>query len=172
MSEISNSIRMLEIRLGKLERRKQRLKLYGILIVMLVLMGGFGVVPNGVITAGKIVLVDKSGIPRLRMDLDEGTPRITFTYENGDPCLLISGRELCYYDQGKKVRINMTARNSLDLSSLSILDKEGKNCVTLSATPEGPYLSLEDHDEKKEVILSIDPIGTLNSLESMVSGKP
>jgi hypothetical protein len=142
-----------------------------ILIVMLVLTLVFVVAHKEVIKAEKIVLLDKSGSARLKMDLDGGTPQIVFTYANGDPCLLISGTKLTFYDQKKKARVNISSGNTSDLSSLSISDKEGKNCVTLSATSEGPYLSLEDNGENKEVILSIDPIGTLNSLERMVVGK-
>jgi hypothetical protein len=37
--------------------------------------------------------------------------------------------------------------------------------VKLSAGPEGPYLSINDNEEQKEVVLSIEPIGSLDWIE-------
>jgi hypothetical protein len=37
--------------------------------------------------------------------------------------------------------------------------------VTLSAGPEGPYLSIDDNEEQREVVLSINPIGSLDLIE-------
>jgi hypothetical protein len=166
MNEALIDLQALQERLGKVERQNYRLKLWGILIAGLLLVGGYGEVPSKSISAEKISLVDKDGKVRLTMDLDEGTPRIRFIYENGDPSLLMYGDELCFYDHGKKARISLTAKEVMNLSRLSIADKEGKNCVTLGAAPDGPYLSLDDHEEKKEVILGIESMEILNSPET------
>jgi hypothetical protein len=77
---------------------------------------------------------------------------------------------LCFYDFEKKARINIIAINNLDCSSVSITDKTGKNCVSVNAGAEGPYISIDENDEQKSVILSIDPIGMLNSLEISTTG--
>ncbi len=172
MTEECLTIQALAQRLAKLEEHKSRRRIVILLLIMIFCTGGFSiatVLPPKAIIAENISLVDNNGITRLKMELKNGTPQITMAYENGDPCLRISMGELVFYDQGKKPRINLLA-NNIDSSSLSITDRVGKNCVTLSAGPEGPYLSIDDNDEKKEVILSIDPIGTLNGVESS-SGK-
>ena len=77
-------------------------------------------------------------------------------YDNGDPCIQISEGIICFYDKEKKARINITAINNLDFSSLSITDKTGKNCVLLNAGVEGSYISIDENIEEKSVILSID----------------
>jgi hypothetical protein len=173
MTEVSIELQDLERRLASLEIQKKRLKLFLIILLMIFLTGGFSILKvssSKVIMAERIDLVDKNGITRLKMELEDGSPQITFNYEKGDPCLRISMKELCFYDQQKKARVKINADNNLDSSSLSITDRKGENCVTLSAGPEGTYLGLSDDGEQKEVILSIDPIGTLNGIESS-SGK-
>ncbi len=170
MTENAMDMQALMDRVGKVERQNRRLKLWGMLIVVILLVAGFNITSPGTITTERIRLVDKNGIVRLTMELEEGSPRIIFNYETNQPSLIISGEELSFYDHEKKPRININSKKELVSSSLSITDKAGKNSVTLGAGPEGSYLSLEDDDDKKEVILSIDPIGTLNGIESC-SGK-
>jgi hypothetical protein len=168
MTEKSIDLQNLAHRLEKLECQKSRRRLLGLLIAIIALTSGFSVKtlsPPKEIVAEKISLVDKDGKTRLKMELENGVTQITLTYENGDPCLRISGDKLCFYDQGKKARINIMANNTLNSSCLSITDRSGKNCLTLTAGPEGPYLSIDDNEEQKEVVLSIDPVGSLNSIE-------
>jgi hypothetical protein len=169
MTEVSLGSQDLAHRLTNLEIQKKRFNLFIIISLMILLTGGFSITkvsPPKVITAETINLVDKNGIVRLKMELEDGSPQITLAYEKGDPCLRISMKELCFFDQERKARINILANNNSDSSSLSITDRNGKNCVTLSATPGGTYLSFNDDGDQKEVILSIDPIGTLNGVES------
>ena len=169
MTEVPIDLQVLISRLEKVERHYRHLKLWGLLIPIFLLTGGFSVEipkPPKVITAEKICLVDKNGISRLKLELENGVPQVILAYEDGNPSLRMSGGELSFYDQGKKARINILAKNTLDVSTLSITDKNGKNCVILSAGPEGPFISIDDYDEGKEVVLSIDPIGTLNVVES------
>jgi hypothetical protein len=115
-------------------------------------------------------LVDKNGISRLKLEVENEVPQVLLAYENGNPSLRMSGEEISFYDQAKKARINILAKNTLGDSTLAIRDKNDKNCITLSAGPDGPYISINDNEEGKEVILSIDPIGTLNAIE-ISSGK-
>jgi hypothetical protein len=168
MTENSIDLQRLVTRLEELESQKSKRRLLGILIVIIAFTSGFGVntlMPFKEIVAEKINLVDKNGNTRLKMELENGVTQITMTYENGDPCLRISGDKLCFYDQGKKPRIKIKADNTLNSSCLSITDPSGKSCVTLSAGPEGPYLSIEDNAEQREVVLSINPIGSLDLIE-------
>jgi hypothetical protein len=168
MADVPVDLRDLVGRLEKVERQNRFLKLWGLLIPLLLLTGAVSLTTSSlpkVITAEKICLTDKNGIARLKMELENGNPQLTLTYENGDPCLVMGPGELCFYDQGKKARINIMARDTLNFTSLALTDKEGKNCVTVSAGPEGPYLSIDDSEGKKEVVLSIDPIGTFNMIE-------
>jgi hypothetical protein len=168
MTEGSIDLQALARRLEKVEIRSGRLKLWGIFVLLILLPGGVIMerpsVPDE-IKARKIILVDKNGIARLKIELENGTPQITLVKENGDPNLLLSGEELCFYDQENKPRIIIMAKNTVDASCLSITDKQGKNCVKLSAGPEGPYLSINDNEEQKEVVLSIEPIGSLDWIE-------
>jgi hypothetical protein len=169
MTEVPIDLQALMNRLEKVERRFRHLKLWGLLIPVFLLTGGFSVEkpePPKVITAEKICLVDKNGIARLKLELENGVPQVILAYENGNPALRLSGGELSFYDQEEKARINILAKNTLDVSTLSITDRNGTNCVILSAGPEGPYISIDDNEEGKEVILSIDPIGTLSAIES------
>jgi hypothetical protein len=168
MTEISIDLQNLVTRLEKLESQKSKRRLLGILIVIIALTSWFSIntlMPFKEIVAEKISLVDKKGNTRLKMELENGVTQITMTYENGDPCLRISGDKLCFYDQGKKARIKIEANNTLDSSCLSITDPSRKSCVTLSAGPEGPYLSIDDNEEQREVVLSINPIGSLDLIE-------
>jgi hypothetical protein len=174
MADVPMDFRDVVGRLEKLERRNRFLKIWGLLIPLLLLTGAVSLttsLPAKVVTAERICLTDKNGIARLIMELDNGNPQLTMTYENGDPCLVMGPGELRFYDQGKKARINILARDTLNFTSFALTDKEGKNCVTLSAGPEGPYLSIDDSEGKKEVVLSIDPIGSLNMIE-MGRNKP
>jgi hypothetical protein len=82
----------------------------------------------------------------------------------------MSGEEISFYDRDKKAHINILAKNTLGVSTLAIKDNNDKNCITLSAGPDGPYISITDNEEGKEVILSIDFIGTLSAIE-ISSGK-
>ena len=169
MTEVPIDLQALISRLEKVERHYRHLKLWGLLIPIFLLTGGFSVEipkPPKVITAEKICLVDKNGISRLKLELEDGVPQVILAYEDGNPSLRMSGGELSFYDQRKKARINILAKNTLDVSTFSITDKNGKNCVILSAGPEGPFISIDDYEEGKEVVLSIDPIGTLNVVES------
>jgi hypothetical protein len=173
MTEVSIDLQALAHRLEKLEIRKSRRNVFLILPLVIVLLGGISITnvsPPKTVIAEKIMLVDHNGINRLTMGLENGTPKITMTYDNGDPCIVISEGKISFYDLEKKARINITAINNLDFSSLSITDKTGKNCISLNAGAEGPYLSINENNEEKSVILSIDPIGTLNSLESWTTG--
>ena len=168
MTEGSIDLQALAHRLAKVEIRNSRLKLWGIFGLMILLPGGVIVERHSVpqeIKARKISLVDKNGITRLKIELENGAPQITLVNEKGDPNLLLSVGELCFYDQDNKPRINIMAKNTVDASSLSITDKQGNNCVKLSAGPEGPYLSIYDNEEQKEVVISIDPIGSLDWIE-------
>ena len=168
MADVPIDWRELVGRLEKVERQNRFLKIWGLLIPLLLVTGSVSLtasLPPKVITAEKICLTDKNGIARLKMELENGDPQLTLTYENGDPCLLMAPGELSFYDHGKKARINILARNTLNFTSFAITDQEGKNCITLSAGPEGPYLSIDDHEGNKEVVLSIDPIGTFNMIE-------
>ena len=168
MMEKSMDLQNLVTRLEKLESQKSKRRLSGIIIIIIALTSGFSVntlMPLKEIVAEKISLVDTNGNTRLKMELENGVTQITMTYENGDPCLRISGDKLCFYDQGKKARIKIKANNTLNSSCLSITDPSGKNCVTLSAGPEGPYLSIDDNEEQREVVLSINPIGSLDLIE-------
>jgi len=168
MTEVPIDLQALIIRIEKVESQYRHLKLWGLLIPIFLLAGGFSVgitKPPKVISAEQICLVDKNGFSRLKLEFENGDPQITLTYENGDPCLRLSGEELCFYDQGKKARINIKGKDALNSSCISITDQSGKKCVSLSAGPEGPYLSIEDNEEQKEVVLSIDPIGSLNLIE-------
>jgi hypothetical protein len=174
MAEVSIDLQALVHRLETLENKKSKRNVFLILPLLILLMGGVRITPVSppkTLMAEKIMLVDHNGITRLIMGLENGAPKITMTYNNGDPCLQISEGNLCFYDQEKKSRINIMATNTLNLSSLSITDKTGKNCVSLNAGDEGPYLSIDDNNREKSVILSIDPIGTLNSLESCTAGE-
>jgi len=169
MTEVPIDLQALINRLEKVERQYRHLKLWGLLIPIFLLTGGVSVEvpkPPNVITAEKICLVDKNGISRLKLELENGVPQVILAYEDGNPSLRMSGGELSFYDQGKKARINILAKNTSDVSTLSITDRNGKNCVTLNAGPGGPYISIDDNDEGKEVVLSIDPIGTLSAIES------
>lgn len=171
MAEDSIDLQALVHRLVKVENQNARRKLFVITIPLIVLISGFTITassPSKVVVAEKISIVDKNGTTRLKMESENGTPQITLAYENGDPCLRISGEEMCFYDQKKKARINILAKNGLDSSCLSITDREGKSRLTLSAGPDGPYISIDDTEEKKEVIISIEPIGTLNSIEYII----
>jgi hypothetical protein len=175
MTEVTIDLQALVYRLEKLENEKSRRNIFLVLPLLIFLMGGVSVtpiLPPKILMAEKIMLVDHNGITRLTMGLENGAPQITMAYNNGDPCLQISEGKLCFYDQEKKVRINIMAMNTLDFSSLSITDRTGKNRVSLNAGDEGPYLSIDDNDKEKSVILSIDPLGTLNSLESCTTGLP
>jgi len=168
MTEKSIDLLNLANRLENLECQKSKRMLLGLVIVIIALTSGFSVntlSPPKEIVAEKIRMVDKNGNTRLKMELENGITQITLTYENGDPCLRISGDKLCFYDQGKKARINIKANNTLNSSCLSITDPSGKSCVTLSAGPEGPYLSIDDNEEQREVVLSINPIGSLDLIE-------
>jgi hypothetical protein len=168
MTEKSIDLQNLVTRLDNLESQKSKRRLLGILIVTIALTSGFSVntlMPFKENVAEKISLVDKNGNTRLKMEFENGVTQITMTYENGDPCLRISGDKVVFYDQGKKARINIKANNTLNSSCLSITDPLGKSCVTLSAGPEGPYLSIDDNEEQREVVLSINPIGSLDLIE-------
>jgi hypothetical protein len=94
--------------------------------------------------AEKINIVNKFGNIRLKMEIENGDPQITLTYDNGDPCLRMSEGELFFYDQEKKVRINIKGKDTLNSSYISMTDQTGNKCVNLSVSPEGPYLSFED----------------------------
>lgn len=173
MTEVSMDLQALAHRLEKLETQKSRRNAFLILPLLIFLTAGVCITtvsPPKTLKAEKIVLVDHNGVARLIMGLENGIPQITMTYNNGNPCLQISEGKLCFYDQEKKVRINIMAMNTLDFSSLSIIDKTGKNSISFNASEEGPYLSIDDNNREKSVILSIDPIGTLNSLESCTAG--
>ena len=173
MTEVSIDLQALIKRLEKVEKQYRHLKLWGLLIPIFLLTGGFSVEipkPPKFITAEKVCLVDKNGVSRLKLELENGVPQVILAYEDGNPSLRMSGGEISFYDRTKKARINILAENTLDVSTLAINDINGKNCITLSTGPEGPYISIDDNAEGKEVILSIDPIGTLNVIESS-SGK-
>jgi len=173
MTEVSIDLQALINRIEKVESQYGLLKIWILLIPIILLTGGFSVElpkPPKVIMAEKICLVDKYGISRLKLELENGVPQVILAYEDGNPSLRMSEGELSFYDQGKKARINILAKNNLDASTLSITDKNGKNCVILNAGPDGPFISIEDYDAGNEVVLSIDPIGTLSAIESS-SGK-
>jgi hypothetical protein len=173
MTDGSLDLQTLAHRLEKLEHQKSRRNVFLVLPLLIFLLGGVSVAtvsPPKILTAEKIMLVDHQGMTRLTLGLEHGTPHINMTYPNGDPCLQISEGKLCFYDQDKKARINIMAINGLNFSSLCITDKTGKNCVSLTAGDDGPYLSIDDNAQEKSVVLSIDPIGTLNSLESCTPG--
>jgi|WetSurMetagenome_2_1015567.scaffolds.fasta_scaffold122706_2 hypothetical protein len=168
MTEKYIDLQKLVTRVEKLESQKNKRRLLGILIVIIALTSGFSVntlTPLNEIVAEKFSLVDKNGKTRLKMELENGVTQITMNYENGDPCLRISGDKLCFYDQEKKARIKIEANNTLNSSCLSITDPSGKSCVTLSAGHEGPYLCIEDNEEQREVVLGINPIGSLDLIE-------
>jgi hypothetical protein len=155
-------------RLEKLEINKSKRNLIGLLLAIIIIMTGFSFsipLASKEIVAEKIILVDNHGRTRVKMELENGNPKITLNYENGDPSLHISGEELCFYDQGRKARINIKGKDTLNSSCISLTDHAGKRSVNLSAGPEGPYLSIEDNEEQKEVVLSIDSIGSLNLIE-------
>jgi hypothetical protein len=170
-----NSINMEDLahRLENLETNKSRRWLFGPLLTIIIIVAGFRfttiLIPKEIV-AEKINIVDKLGIIRLKMEIENGDPQITLTYENGDPCLRMSGGELRFYDQDKKARINIKGKDTLNSSYISITDPTGKKCLNLSVSPEGPYLNFEDKEEQKEVVLCIDPIGSLNLIERS-SGK-
>jgi hypothetical protein len=173
MTDGSLDLQTLAHRLEKLEHQKSRRNVFLVLPLLIFSLGGVSVAtvaPPKILTAEKIILVDHQGMTRLTLGLEHGTPHINMTYPNGDPCLQISEGKLCFYDQDKKARINIMAINGLNFSSLCITDKTGKNCVSLTAGDDGPYLSIDDNAQEKSVVLSIDPIGTLNSLESCTPG--
>jgi hypothetical protein len=173
MNEDSVKLHALAKKLERMEIQNNKRNLIIIVLAMVVLTGGFSLtmpLSPKVIIAEKIHLVDKNGITRLKIELEDGSPQISMSYDNGDPSLSMSGEELCFYDKSKRARINIVAKNNINSSSLSIIDKEGNNRVSLCTGPEGPYLSFDEGEEHKQVILSIDPIGTLNGIESY-SGK-
>jgi hypothetical protein len=173
MTEVPIDLQALMIRLEKVERKYRYLKLWGLLIPIFLLSGGFSVEkpkPPKIITTEKICLVDKNGISRLKLELENGIPQVILAYEDGKPALRLSGREISFYDREQNDSINILAKNTLGVSSLAINDKNGKNSISLTAGPDGPYISINDNAEGKEVILSIDPIGTLSAIESS-SGK-
>ena len=173
MTEKSVNMENLMHRLAKLETNKSRRWLFGLLLTIIIIMAVLRftttLIPNEIV-AEKINIVDKFGITRLKMEIENGDPQITLTYRNGDPCLRMSGGELCFYDQDKKIRINIKGKNTLNSSYISITDSTGNKCVNLSVSPEGPYLNFEDKEEQKEVVLCIDPVGSLNLIERS-SGK-
>jgi len=168
MTKKSINIEDLAHRLENLEINKSRRRLLGLLLPIIIIMTAFRfttpLIPKEIV-AEKINIVDKFGIIRLKMEIENGNPQITMTYENGDPCLRMSGGELFFYDQEKKVRINIKGKDTLNSSYISIIDQTGNKFVNLSVSPEGPYLSFEDKEEQKEVVLCIDPIGSLNLIE-------
>jgi hypothetical protein len=173
MTEVPIDLQALISRLEKVERKYSHLKLWGLLIPIFLLTGWFSVEiakPPKFITAEKICLVDNNGISRLKLELENGVPQVILAYEDGNPSLRMSGREISFYDREKKGRINILATNTLGVSTFAINDRNGKNSITLCAGPDGPYISINDNEEGKEVILSIDPIGTLSAIESS-SGK-
>jgi hypothetical protein len=173
MTEIPIDLQALINRLEKVERQYSHLKLWVLLIPIFLLTGGFSVEmpkPPKFITAEKVCLVDNNGISRMKLELENGVPQVILAYEDGNPSLRISGREISFYDQEKKSTINILAKNTFGISTLAINDRNGKNSITLSTGPDGPYISINDNEEGKEVILSIDPIGTLSAIESS-SGK-
>jgi hypothetical protein len=170
MSEVLCNYQTLTERLHQVESQNRRiwavcLILGTLTIIPWLIFGLWQGSSAKVITAGKVLLVDEKGTTRLKMELNSGIPRITLDYDNGDPCVSISGTELCFYDHGRKSRISINPGIGSETAGVSISDKEGKNIVSLNAGPEGPYLSFDDRTEHKEVVLSIDPIGTLNALE-------
>jgi hypothetical protein len=173
MTEVSIDLQALINRIDKVESQYRHLKLWGILIPIVLLTGGFSVEipkPPKVISAEKICLVDKNGFSRLKLELENGVPQITLTYEDGNPSLRMSGEEISFYNRANKAHINILVKNILGGSTLAIKDNNDKNCITLSTGPDGPYISIIDNEEGKEVILSIDPVGTLNAVE-ISSGK-
>jgi hypothetical protein len=173
MTEVSIDLQALINRLEKVESQCRHLKLWGLLIPIILLTGGVSVEipkPPKVISAEKICLVDKNGISRLKLELENGVPQVILAYEDGNPSMRMSGREFFFYDREQKASINILAKNTLGVSALAINDRNGKNSITLSTGPDGPYISINDNDEGKEVLLSIDPIGTLSAIESS-SGK-
>jgi hypothetical protein len=173
MTEVSIDLQALISRLEKVESQYRRLKLWGLLIPVILLTGGFSVdipKPPKFISAEKICLLDQNGISRLKLELENGVPQVILAHEDGNPSLRMSGEEISFYDRAKKAHINITAKNTLGISTLAIKDNNDKNCITLSAGPDGPYISITDNEEMKEVILSIDPIGTLSAIETS-SGK-
>jgi hypothetical protein len=162
------NLQILAHRLERLESQNNKLKICGILLLMIFSTGGFSFItpsPPKELVAERICLVDQKGTVLLKMELQNGIPKIILTHNNGNPSLLMSGEGMSFYDRGEKVRIAIKAENTLNSSCVSITDKGGKNSLTLSAGPEGSYLSIEDNEEQKEVILSIDPIGSLNLIE-------
>ena len=172
MTEVALDLQALINRLEKVERQYSRLKLWGLLIPIFLLTGWFSVEipkPPKFITAEKICLVDNNGISRLKLELENGVPRVILAYEDGNPSLRVSGREISFYDRDQKDSINILAKNT-GVSTIALNDRNSKNSITLSASPDGPYISINDNEEGKEVILSIDPIGTLSAIESS-SGK-
>jgi hypothetical protein len=173
MTEVPIDLQALMNRLEKVERQYIRFKLWGLLIPIVLLTGGFSVEPPKppkFITAEKICLVDNNGISRVKFEVENGVPQVILAYEDGNPSLRMSGREISFYDREQKDSINIQAKNNSGVSTLAINDKNGKNSITLSAGPDGPYISINDNEEGKEVILSIDPVGTLSAIESS-SGK-
>jgi uncharacterized membrane protein len=173
MTEVSMDLQALALRLEKLEIRKSKRNVFFILPLLIFIVGGVSITKVSsptTLRAEKIMLVDRNGINRLIFGLENGTPKITMTYDNGEPCIVISEGKMCFYDLEKKARINIIALNNLDCSSVSITDKTGKNCVSVNAGAEGPYISIDENDEEKSVILSIDPMGMLNSLEISTAG--
>ncbi len=71
MTEVPNDLQALMTRLEKVERQYRHLKLWGLLIPIFLLTGGFSVEipkPPKVITAEKICLVDKRWITLIILD--------------------------------------------------------------------------------------------------------
>ena len=156
-----------------MENQKSKRSLLGILIVIIALTYGISIntlMPLKEIVAEKISLVDKKGNTRLKLELAEGVPQVILAYVM-ETLLRMSEGELCFYDQGKRARIDIKGKDALDSSCISIKDQAGKKCLNLSAGPEGPYLSIEDNEEQREVVLSIDPIGSLNLIERSSGGR-
>jgi hypothetical protein len=168
MTENAIDYNKLVTRIEKLESYKSKRRLLGIVIVIISITSGVSIntlMPLKEIVAEKISLVDKNGKTRFKIDIDNGVTQLIMNYGNGDPCLRISGDKLCFYDQLKNARIKIMANNTLNSSCLTITDPSGKSCVTLNAGPEGPYLSIDDNEEQREVVLSINPIGSLDLIE-------
>jgi hypothetical protein len=168
MSKRCINMEELAHRLEKLEANKSRCRLFVLLLPLIIIMTGFKFTTPFIlneIVAEKINIVDKFGINRLIIAIENGDPQITLTYKNGDPCLLMSKGELCFYDHEKKARININGNDMLNSSYISITDQTGKKCVNLSVSPEGPYLSFEDKEEQKEAVLCINPIGSFDLIE-------
>jgi len=168
MIKKSINIEELSQRLENLEKNKSQRRLIILALPIIIIMTGFKFTTPLIIkeiVAEKINIVDKSKNIRLKMGIENGDPQITLNYDNGDPCLRMSGGELFIYDQEKKVRINIKGKDTLNSSYISIIDQTGNKFMNLSVSPEGPYLSFEDKEEQKEAVLCIDPIGSLNLIE-------